>query len=275
MTRVAFGAGACLLPGGAFAHAPGGPAVDPWVWVPMLLALGLWSAGLIRSRHRPPPRRTLSFGAGWLVLAAALAGPLERAAGESLAAHMLQHMLLLAVAPPLLLLGRPLPTMQRGLPRPLQRRTGPGLAWLYRDAAAPGLLAFLVHGAVIWLWHLPGPYQAAVQNLMLHHLEHLLFLVTALWFWWTLVMPARHGQGRFGVAALWAALTMMHTGFLGALLTFAPRPLYPGHPGGFAGFGVLEDQQLAGLLMWVPGSVAYATAALILCRLWMRSWPED
>lgn len=258
-----------LTPGTAIAHAPGdGTVLDPWVVVPMAIAGGLYVVGSIRSGLWRRRHRTVSFAAGWLVLAAALIGPVERFAHASLAGHMAQHMLLLTIAPPLLLWGRPLPVLLQGLPRRIRRNAAPLLAGAFDRAGRHAVLAFLVHGAVIWLWHLPLFYEAALADPLLHHLEHATFLLSALWFWWTLLAPAEPGREGFGTASLLAALTVLHTGMLGAILTFASVPLYPSHPAGFGGYTGLEDQQLAGLIMWVPGGMLYAATALVLWLKW-------
>jgi len=266
----------CLVPGNAAAHDPGAagggvwalPA--PWLGVILTASLLLYLRGWWHSRRHPAPWRPLLFVTGWAGLAATLAGPMDSLAHESLSAHMLQHMLLLTVIPPVLLLSRPLPQMIRGLPRGLRQRAGPGMAKLYLASSRHSLTAFLVHGAVIWFWHSPWAYQLALENRLLHDLEHACFLLTGLWFWWTLLAPARRALQGFGPACLWAVLTVMHTGMLGALLTFAPNLIYPRHPGGIAGLDALQDQQLAGLIMWVPGSMLYTFAALGLCLLWLE-----
>ena len=258
-----------LLPVPAWAHGPETLLVD-WVAWALTLALLAYLLGLMRASQRPAAWRSLLFGAGWLLTAIALLGPVEHWAHASLAGHMTQHMILLAIAPPLLLLARPMPQYMLALPARMRRRVGPWLGRIYGGMAATPVLAFLAHGLVIWLWHLPLPYQIALEHRLLHDAEHLMFFATGLWFWWSLIAPGRLGQGGFGTASVLAVLTMMHTGMLGALMTFAPQLLYPEHPAGFAGFDQLSDQQLAGLLMWVPGGLIYMTAALALSSLWLR-----
>lgn len=260
---------AALFPVPALAHAPAQLAAN---WITWLLALTLagYLLGTIRAMRRPSGMRMALFAGGWVVLALAVLGPVDRWAHESLAGHMAQHMLLLAVAPPLLLLARPMPQFMQALPVPVRRRIGPLLGRLYGIGAATPIGAFVVHGLAIWLWHLPLPYQLAFEHRLLHDAAHLLFFTTGLWFWWSLIAPGRLGHGGFGLAAMLAVLTMMHTGMLGALLTFAPQLLYPAHPAGFGGFDRLSDQQLAGLLMWVPGGLVYTAAALVLAALWLQ-----
>ncbi len=197
-------------------------------------------------------------------------GPVSQWAHLTLVGHMTQHMLLLAVAPPLLLLARPMPQYMQALPGPARRRVGPRLGRLYGAAATTPVSAFIVHGVVIWLWHLPMLYQLAAAHRAVHDVAHLLFFATGLWFWWGLIAPGRLGRGGFGTATVLAVLTMMHTGMLGALMTFAPQVLYPDHPAGFGGFDSLSDQQLAGLIMWIPGGLIYTVAALALAMVWLR-----
>jgi putative membrane protein len=160
---------------------------------------------------------------GCVALALALFGPVHEAAHESLAAHMVQHILLIGVAAPLLAVS---------------------LARL-RIPAAP---AFAAHGAVFWLAHAPVVVAAMAASGVVHVLAHAALFGTALAFWCAIA------RGSAGEASLWVLATMIHTGVLGALLTVAPRPLYPGI--------ALEDQQLAGLLMWVPGGFLYLAAGL-------------
>lgn len=252
----------------ALAHSPEQLLLDWVTWALVILLIG-WLIGALRSQRQPGAMRCTLFLAAWALLAVSLVGPIEHWAHGSLAGHMVQHMVLLAVTPPLLLLARPMPQWMLALPSSIRRRVGPTLGNIYGSSANWPVSAFLIHGLVIWLWHLPLPYQLALEHRLIHDLEHLLFFATGLWFWWTLIAPGRLGQGSFGTAAVFAVLTMMHTGMLGALMTFAPQLLYPDHPAGFAGFDQLSDQQLAGLLMWVPGGLIYTMAALALAGLWL------
>ena len=264
-----------LLSGPVLAHDPSGPMLL-LNWLSWVLGLSLigYLAGLWRAQRRPGFGRIALFLSGWMLLALSLVGPIETWAHVSLAGHMTQHMLLLAVVPPLLLLARPMPQYMLALPAQTRRRVGPLLGRIYGGTAATPFTAFLVHGLVIWLWHLPLPYQIVLEYQLMHDAVHLMFFGTGMWFWWSLIAPGRLGQGSFGSAAVLAVLTMMHMGMLGALMTFAPQLLYPEHPAGFAGFDQLSDQQLAGLLMWVPGGLIYTIAALALTGLWLRRTDE-
>ena len=253
----------------ALAHGEHGLITNWIVWALALSLIG-YLVGLARSARLPAAWRIVLFLLGWSTLAISVIGPVDAWAHASLTGHMVQHMVLLAVAPPLLLLARPMPQYMLALPLKTRRRVGPWLARVYRGTAATPVTAFIAHGLVIWLWHLPLPFQFVLEHQLIHDAVHVLFFGTGLWFWWSLIAPGRLGQGGFGSAAVLAVLTMMHTGMLGALMTFAPQLLYPEHPAGFAGFDQLSDQQLAGLLMWVPGGLIYTAAALALTGLWLR-----
>jgi putative membrane protein len=211
------------------------------VVVPLLIALALY----LRSFIRLAPAQRVAFAAGLAVLLAALVSPLDALAEESLSAHMAQHALLVALAPPLLLYGNPARIFVFAL------RVAPIFAALSRPAPAA-----LLHGLALWLWHAPLAFQAAAQGYWLHILQHVTFFVTALFFW-RAVLGARTAP-RTAAALAAAFITLLHSGLLGALITLAPFALYGG--------ASLEDQQLAGLIMWVPMGVAYLAACLFLAR---------
>jgi cytochrome c oxidase assembly factor CtaG len=168
---------------------------------------------------------------------------------------MVQHMTLMVVVAPLLVLARPLPQWRAAV-GPFADRIWRGLL----GASRRPMLCALVHGAIIWFWHAPAPYVAAVQHTGLHVLEHACFLFTAWLFWWSVLRPGRH---RVLAAAMALLFTATHTGMLGALLTFARAPLYA------AESGDLADQQLAGLVMWVPGGFVYLLAAAWAGYRWL------
>jgi putative membrane protein len=180
---------------------------------------------------------------------------------------MMQHGLLVVVAPPLLLLSRPGAAFAWGLPEATKRgavlATWRCLSRLGRLLTRP-LPALVLHGVTLWIWHAPPLFEAALQNEWLHGLEHLTFFATALLFWQA-VLGAQRGTA-IGPALAITFLTLIHTGLLGALLTFAPSQLYDWY-GGRAelwGLSPLGDQQLAGLIMWVPMGLVYVGAALVL-----------
>jgi putative membrane protein len=220
------------------------------------------------------PWQALAFAAGLGAVAAALAPALDRLAHELLWAHMLQHLLLILVAAPLLALGRPLQPFLWALPpagrRRLGRLVGGGRA-LAGSAAWP-LLALVLHASVVWAWHAPVLYEAALASAAVHTLEHTTMLATALLLWSAVVASGTHGRLGHTAAVLVVFATAVQSGGLGALLTFAPAPFYPAHEAAALARGVdpIADQQLAGLLMWVPGGLVYVGAAALLLLLGLR-----
>jgi putative membrane protein len=131
--------------------------------------------------------------------------------------------------------------------------------------------AWLLHGAALWIWHLPAAYQAAVASETVHALQHASFLGTALLFWYALV-HGREGRMGYGASVFYLFATAMHSGGLGALLTLGRRAWYPVYGAATAAWGLtpLEDQQLAGLIMWIPAGASYLVAGLLLLAAWMR-----
>jgi len=218
-----------------------------------------------------------AYAVALVALAVALVSPLDALSAALFSAHMVQHLLLVLVAAPLLVIAEPLVPLLWALPR--RWRRGLGRAWqrhhwlarTWRAATTP-LLATGVHAIAVGFWHVPGPYQAALTNEALHVAEHATFLVTALLFWWALVHAGRAGGAGHGTAviAVFAASLLMTA--LGALITLAPAAWYPAHAAGAAAWGLtpLQDQQLAGLIMWVPAGLVYVGAAAALFLAWLR-----
>ena len=138
----------------------------------------------------------------------------------------------------------------------------------------------MVHGAAIWIWHAPALYQATLTSDFVHALQHLSFFGTALLFWWTIIHAhAPGGRARavsFGTAVLLLFGTALHSGALGALLTFSRALWYPAYGSTARAWGLnpVEDQQLAGLVMWIPATFAYLIAALFLFAGWLRASEE-
>jgi putative membrane protein len=253
---------------------------EPGVVIPLVLGLALFSLGvraLWRSAgrgHGVGPWETGAFALGWVTLAVALVSPLHRLGEALFSAHMVQHELLMAVAAPLLVLGRPLVPFVWALPPAWRRAVG---SWTARRGFRAGwktlthpAAAWSLHAVAIWLWHAPSLYEATLRSETVHAVQHASFLGTALLFWWAVL---RGRGGRVGTPAAVIALftTALHTSLLGALLTFSSSVWYPIYDATTAGWGLtpLEDQQLAGLIMWVPAGVAYAGVALGLLGTWL------
>ncbi len=269
----------------AAAH-PGRPPAphdlaSTWNWEPtLLLGLSLGAVVYLRGATalarrsslglRGIARQALAFALGWLLLVIALVSPLDALSSGLFSAHMLQHILLMQAAAPLLVLGATPAILAWGLPaawrQPLLVRGHAGVGRLGINRVWALLTnpwaAWLVHVFALWAWHTPGLYQAALENEALHVLEHLSFLGSGLLFWASVLAgPAR--------THLWVRLISVFTmalqsGLLGALLTFAPQAWYSSQSGAAPAWGLtaLEDQQIAGVLMWAPAGVAYLIAAV-------------
>ena len=225
-----------------------------------------------RATGRPmvTPWESWSFAARLAAVAVAVASPLDAVADRSLTAHMTQHVLLLAVAGPLLALGSPLPTLAWALPPSRRRQTLPVSRRLHAhlDRHFPtwviGLLA--VQALVMWAWHLPDAYQAAVRIDALHALEHVSFLVTATASWWAVVAGRRSRRGAAAVAALLGSVPGI---LLGTAMVLAPNPWYPLYVHGSRA-AALVDQQVAGVIMWAFGGMATVVAGAGLFASWLR-----
>jgi putative membrane protein len=248
-----------------------GLALSAWLYLRGVLSL--WrSAGPGRGIRR---REAAAFAGGWIVLVLALVSPLHRLGGVLFSAHMAQHELLLAAAAPLLILGRPLVPFVWALPITWRRMVGNWAAmapvrgtW---ELLTLPLVAWALHGVAIWLWHAPALFEATLRSDLVHTLQHISFLGTGLLFWWALL---RGRGGRIGrpAAVLYLFTTSVHTTVLGALLTFSSRAWYPLYAPATAAWGLtpLEDQQLAGLIMWVPANLSYLIAALVIASAWLK-----
>jgi len=274
--------GLALIAGPAFAHGvdPGPAALDwsfePALVTPLLLSAALYGLGLARLWRRSgvgrPARRRLArlFVLGWLCLAAAVVSPLHALGGRSFTAHMFEHELLMLAAAPLLVLSRPLSTMIWAFPAIVRRSLG--RAGRSRSVLGPwrGLThpwtATALQAAALWLWHLPTLFDRALDSDGWHIAQHLSFLVSALLFW-TAMLDRRQAGRAVGAPVLCLFITSVVSGALGALMAFSQSPWYARYAQmGLAPFGLtpVEDQQVAGLLMWVPGGLVHVAAALLL-----------
>jgi putative membrane protein len=248
---------------------------DPWIVLPIAVISLLYVSGRIRlSRraHRSGQMRwqDLFFSCGMLTLAGALISPLHWLGEHLFTFHMIEHEIVTAISAPLIVLARPVGVLLWGLPRRARGAFGALMAshsirkaWKWW---AGGTCATVIHGVAIWLWHLPFLFDAAVTSTIMHRLQHLSFFATALLFWWAVVW-----RSEYGAAAWHLFITMIHTGILGALMALSPRVLYAAQTQTASAWGLtpLEDQQLAGMIMWVPAGTIYAAAALTMIALWV------
>ena len=247
--------------------------------IALVLAAVVYARGWARLRRRMPQRfgwrHLAAFLGGLDVLLVAVVSPLDSRAAESLPAHMTQHLLLMMVAPPLLWLGAPLAPILRGLPGAVARGAIGALSWrLVRRAGRAltqpmvGLVSFTLAG---WAWHVPILYELALASPPWHHLEHVCFFTTALLFWWPVVQPwpSRPRWPRWALLPYLLLAEVQNT-LLAAVFTFIGRPLYPTYVAIAARTGAspLDEQIVAGLIMWGPGSLALLLpAACVTLRL--------
>jgi putative membrane protein len=235
----------------------------------------LWrSAGVGRGT---PAWRAGCFLGGMILLALSLSTPMDRLADRAFSIHMIQHVLLMKVIPPLLLLGEFTPVFLWAVGKETARWTGRTWARSHRlDAFWKGLSnpwsAWLLFTACLWIWHVPAFYQAALKNEQVHALEHASFLASSLLFWWFLVKNNRDGVTRYGTAVLYLFATLMQESGLGALLTFSSANWYSYYSSFTNPWGLspLADQQLAGMLMWLPIGALFTFLALYYFGSWLK-----
>jgi putative membrane protein len=209
------------------------------------------------------PWQAASFALGWTSAAIALLSPLDRWSDILFSAHMAQHEILMLISAPLMVLGRPYLTALHVLP-PLTR-----FSRVWELVTGP-VTVLVLHAVVLWVWHIPALFEAALHDETIHALQHLGFFITAALFWFAL-LHGRYGRLGYGVGVLYVFLTAMHTQILGALLTFATRVWYPTHAArtAAAGMNAVDDQQLAGVLMWIPFGVVFVCIGLALFAAWL------
>ncbi|MGH7312550.1 MAG: cytochrome c oxidase assembly protein [Candidatus Rokuibacteriota bacterium] len=249
----------------------------PEVALPLALWLALYTFGWWRLRTR-----ATTLAPGWRLgaailataaIAAALISPLDRWAHERFSAHMVQHLLLLKLAAPALLLANPLPMVLWGLPRPArlwlggQLSRGRPLRGVWRALTAMPA-AWGLSALALWFWHVPVAWEAALSDRLLHDLEHLVFFGSGLLFWWPLLgaAPRLRAPAHPGARLAYLLLGAFQEAALGLLLTVSPWVLYPTYAERLSGLAVsaLEDQWWGGVVMWGVGGVIDMVAVLVV-----------
>lgn len=270
-------------------------ALSSWDWRPdviltLALAGTLFVTGWWRLRQRTLGAqrpgggwqaatvwRPIFYVAGLIFIGLALMSPLDVLGSQLFAIHMIQHLLLIMIAPPLLLLANPMPFMLWGLPGTWRLKMGWGLSRLLngksifrqylRKATTPGVV-WMIWLVSIITWHDPNAYNAALRSDLVHDLEHLTFFLGGMLFWWHVTGAGPRIHKQFGLIGRIAfALSAVPPNMLtGVAIAFAPEPIYTYYNNvpRLMGLSVLEDQQLGGVIMWVPGSMMYIIAALVL-----------
>jgi putative membrane protein len=268
----------------ALLNSTSGWSYDPWLLSPLYLTgiafyVGvqrIWNAAGFGRGVRV--RQVAAFWTGWLVLALAITSPLHWLGERVFSAHMIEHELIMLFAAPLMAYARINGALLWSLPRqcrPVAGRLltrGPvALAW---RALSHPVTATALQGLALWIWHAPPFYRLALENEAAHRLQHISFFLASLLFWWVLFYgggPGRSTRVRDGISVACLFVTVLHSGLLGALLTLSTRVWFPQQELMAAEFGLtpIEDQQFAGLLMWIPMGTLYTCAALFFAHRWL------
>jgi putative membrane protein len=282
-----------MIPSAAMAHS-GPPPVPDTIWTTwnfdpfVLLALGLASLLYIRGvralwsragRGRGVKTWQVATGlGGYLTIAIALISPLDPLGHALFSAHMGQHVLLITVAPLMLILADVSATSIWGLPAEWRRK----LPDLWRRAGFASeawsqitrpLIALALHSLVLWIWHVPAFYNAAVRNEFIHALEHITMFGTAAIFWWMVFQRGRQAGLNYGIGLLMVVGLVLQKTALGALIAFSPNPWYSEYATSTAAWGLTpyEDQQLAGAVLMGPGGFVYLIVGVLLFAGWFRA----
>lgn len=261
-----------------------------WNWDPLILCLliipagvylrGLWiqrqrQAGLYRMQKW----RAAAFGTGMAMLFVALISPIDPLSEQLFSIHMIQHILIIDVAAPLLAFSTPLGPLLSALPHTSQRAVG--LWWskphhwvrmLWRWISHP-MVAWVLFAGLLWVWHIPALYSAAVENDAIHAMEHFCFLGSGLLFWWNIFFVFWRKPGLRGSGVFYMVLYALQSSGLGALLTLSNTPWYPVYTASTRAFNLspLADQQAAGVIMWLPEMAIYMIGALVMLKGWLES----
>ena len=273
-----------LLAGSAFGLEQGNNlALSGWTWppfivTPLILTVTLYGVGILKRLRIPGNTQRSMRSAVYFLLAIssliiALDSPIHEISEQLFWVHMTQHEILMLVSAPLLVLSRPLVPFLWALPQASRER----VANLGRSrpfkAAWSGLSlplsAWLLSAAALWIWHSPWLFDQTLSNDWVHAAQHITFLSTAMLFWWPVLEPRRLN---YGTALVYVFTTALQTSVLGAMLTFAPRPWYVAYLTTAPQWHLtaLEDQQLGGLIMWIPAGTVLLIAALVLLVKWLN-----
>jgi putative membrane protein len=252
---------------------------DPKVTLPLAISMLIYVTGVVQLwKHAGVGKgvrkwQVRCFAFGWAFLALALVAPLHWLGERLFVAHMVEHEVLMTVSAPLLVIARPYGAMLWGLPLIWRVRLGHALqksaflrVWSFLIDPA---VATALHAIAIWAWHVPGLFDAALQNPWVHWAQHLSFFLTALLFWRALLGANLQVEAE-GLAVLYLFITALHCSLLGVLITLARKPLYPSQASmALWGLTPLQDQQAAGLVMWIPPGIVYTAAALFAAARWI------
>jgi cytochrome c oxidase assembly factor CtaG len=252
-----------------------GWTLDPLLTVPLALALFIYLVGWSRlSKRATTPVRPALFLSGWAVLALSLTSPLHEAGERSFTMHMIEHELIMLVGALMLAASSAGAVLAWGLPRPLRRALGGSwkspLQSAWKRLTEP-VTATAIQGVVMWAWHAPILFDRALDSFGWHIAQHACFFLSSLLFWWAMLHP----RGRnYGLSAACLFATSLIGGSLGALMSLSSSPWYADYAAmGMTGIGLdpVDDQRLAGLIMWIPGGAFHGLAALALFYKWLKT----
>lgn len=254
--------------------------LQPTFLIPMLLAAFCYARGLSRwpQRSRAHPRwRTALFYGGLLTMVLSVNTPLHAISEHHFSAHMTQHLLIMTVGVPLVLLGAPTTPILRGLPRMLRHNVlsplaaDPIVRGVFRALTHP-MTALVVFSVVMISWHLvPGWYDYAAEHEGVHEVQHLSFVISAGLFWWNVIDPAPlHAPIGYLLRIVYVIAQATVQSILGAFITLAGEPLYHFYERATPIFHIspIDDQQLGGLIMWVPGQTISLVVIAALFGVW-------
>lgn len=261
--------------------------VEPSVWIPLAFSIFIygWSSYHVWKRAGTgrgiTNRKWISFLSAILAVIMALMSPLNALSDVLFSAHMAQHLILILVAAPLLVLSDFPVSLMWALPSSKAKAISQGLNQSQALSRVWRLLSnsifvWLLFTITMWFWHVPVPFEAALQDETIHSLEHLSFLITALLFWWVLFKHNRPVYIHYGMTIPYLFLTVLQSGILGALMTFTSQPWYPYYATLVIPWGLtpLQDQQLAGLVMWVPVGAVFTLLTIGYFAAWLRALEE-
>lgn len=274
----------------AAAHSQHGQLLNPWLaWNadPLVIAgLGslaaIYGLGAYRIFSRGAqsaigPEHVSAWFAGLFFLVTALLSPIDTLGEELFWMHMIQHMIIMMVAAPLMAAGAPDFVMIWSLPLRWRRRLG-GIKRKVDSWQSPWyflwqpLLLWPLFAFTLWIWHLPRFYEATLHSYWIHAFQHISFFVTSFLFWRVLLDPISRLRLSTGMGVLYLFATSLHAMLLGVFMTLSPRVWYPtyGITAPAWNLTALEDQQLAGLIMWMPACTIYGIVASAIFLNWFQ-----
>lgn len=260
---------------------------DPFVTTGLIAAGGAywWAWRRVQESNGPVPPNwwAWAYAGGIASLAFSLLGPLESYNEQLFSLHMSQHLVIMQISAPLLLLGRPVQLLLRALPT---RKTKTAVGFMYGRsnvryaiiAITGPVIVFLLFNVNLGIWHFPNLYEAALNNDWIHHTQHLLFAGFSLLYWWVIIDPVpRHHKLPEGWAIGSIFLSMMIGSGIGAILTLAGDVIYPfyGEATNQWGWSPLLDQQVGGLIMWVGSFLLYAGVGIYLAAKFLQRDEEN